>query len=57
MQCTAHTGPGEEMLCLQENLHLLPDSCRAEVVRFTEMEARNPYLHPTIFKAGLPDVF
>jgi len=51
MQCTAHTGPGEEMICLQENLHLLPDSCRAEVVKFTEMEARNPYLHPTIFKA------
>merc|ERR1719423_306883 len=39
------------MRCLQDNLHILPPNCKTEVVKFTEIQAQNSYLHPNIMKA------
>ena len=49
--CTAHVKPGEELSCLQEHFSSLQDECRKTVKEYTELEARNPYLHPVISKA------
>lgn len=51
LHCTSHTGPGEEIGCLQDNIRLLDGECRRAVSKYTEMEARNPYLNPLVFQA------
>ena len=49
--CTAHVKPGEELGCLQEHFSSLQSECRETVKEFTQIEAKNPYLHPVISKA------
>jgi len=49
--CSAHKKPGEELGCLQEHFNNLELECKKTVEQFTQIEARNPYLHPIISKA------
>ena len=49
--CSAHVKPSEELGCLQENFANLHSECKQTVEQFTQIEARNPYLHPIISKA------
>ena len=49
--CRDHVKSGEELGCLQVNLANLDTECRHKVEQLTQIEARNPYLHPVISKA------
>lgn len=43
--CSEHTGPGEEIACLQDNLEKLNKECKDVVSNYTEAEARDTGLN------------
>jgi len=49
--CITNVGPGEEIQCLQDNMDTLPPECKTAVVKYTKLEARNPYLNPILVQA------
>ena len=46
--CLEKIGRGEEMLCLQDHLEELSDSCKEQVSIYTEEEAEHVELNPVI---------
>ncbi|XP_037799147.1 Golgi apparatus protein 1-like [Penaeus monodon] len=43
--CSSHTGPGEEIACLQDNMEMLERECKKVVGNYTEAEAKNTGLN------------